>query len=65
MLQQETIEKIKSYLQSPDDEIRELGKSLIVQNFTEEEFSRVSFNLYGNHWLEILFKIKEKEENEK
>ena len=65
MLQKEMIEKIKSYLQSPDDEIKELAKALIVQNFTEEEFSIVSFNLYGNHWLKILLKIKEKEENER
>ena len=64
-MQQETIEKIKSYLQSPDDEIKELAKALIVQNFTEEEFFRSNFNLYGNHWLEILLKIKEKEENER
>ena len=64
-MQQETIEKIKSYLQSPDDEIKELAKALIVQNFTEEEFFRSNFNLYGNHWLKILLKIKEKEENER
>ena len=65
MLQKEMIEKIKSYLQSPDDEIKELGKSLIIENFTEEEFFRSNFNLYGNHWVEILWRIKEKEENER
>ena len=61
MLQKEMIEKIKNYLQSSDHEIRELAKALIVQNFTEEEFFRSNFNLYGNHWLEILWRIKEKE----
>lgn len=58
------VEKIKSYLQSSDDEIVELGKALIVENFTKDQFCKTNFNLYGLDWLEILKKILEKEENE-